>query len=47
MPQSQRTRLGGGKIRNVEPAEDIGYFELLAHDEKGRFDFNQINFQML
>lgn len=26
---------------DVEPAENIGYFELLAHDrEKGRFDFN-------
>ena len=26
---------------DVVPAENIGYFELLAHDrEKGRFDFN-------
>ncbi len=31
---------------DVGPAENMSYFELLAHiREKGRFDFNQINFQ--
>ncbi len=37
--------LGSGNT-DVEPAENIGYFELLAHDrEKGTFDSTKINFQ--
>ncbi len=43
MPAKSKNSVWVVENTDVEPAENIGYFELLAHDRKRTFDFNQIN----